>query len=202
MTRMVIASGNAGKIGEFREALGHLGIELVSAAEAGVTGFPPEVGTSYDENALMKAAYASMKAGLPALADDSGIEVDALDGAPGVHSARFGGSISDGERIALLLDRMRQRPGAPRTARFVTSIVLAVPSGDVHVFHGETRGTILEGPRGSRGFGYDPIFYVEAMGKTFAEATLEEKRQNSHRGRALRAFTEWLASPEGSAIVL
>ncbi len=195
---LLIATGNAGKLAEFEEALAPFGIAVISATAAGITRFPPELGNTYVENALMKAAWASLKAGVPALADDSGIEVDALDGAPGVHSARFGGELNDGERMALLLDRIRHVPEPQRGASFVSSLVLATPTGNVEVFSGTVRGTILQGPRGERGFGYDPIFYSAELGVTFAEASVEDKRRVSHRGRALRAFTAWLDTPEGS----
>ncbi len=197
---LLIATGNRGKLAEFEEALAPYGIEVVSAAEAGITRFPPELGNTYVENALMKAAWAALKAGMPALADDSGIEVDALDGAPGVHSARFGGELNDGERMALLLDRLRHVPEADRGASFVSSLVLATPAGDVEVFSGTVRGTILQGPRGERGFGYDPIFLSTELGVSFAEAGIEDKRRVSHRGRAIRAFTAWLDTAEGKTL--
>lgn len=200
-SRLVIATGNPGKMAEFREALGSLDVELLSAAEAGVTEFPPESAATYEENALMKAAYVALQSGLPSLADDSGIEVDALDGRPGVHSARFGGELSDGERMALLLDRLRAVPDGERGAAFKASLVLATPVGHVQVFAGEVRGTILHGPRGRVGFGYDPVFFSTELGKTFGEASLDEKWQVSHRGRALREFIEWAQTVQGQAIL-
>ena len=116
--RLVIASGNAGKLREFRDGLGRLDVELLSAAEAGVDRFPPETGASYEENALLKAGFAALRSGLPALADDSGLEVDVLEGAPGVYSARFGGDLGDGERIAYLLEKLKAVPRgrAPRAS--------------------------------------------------------------------------------------
>jgi len=195
--RLVLASGNAGKLAEFRRAFLAVygeGLELVSAAEAGVHSFPPETGSSYEENAFAKAAYVATNTGLPSLGDDSGLEVDALMGAPGIYSARFGGNLQDGERIAYLLQRLRHVPQARRGASFVCALVLATPGGGVHTFRGECRGEILQGPRGELGFGYDPIFYSPELGKSFAQATRAEKRRVSHRGRALDKVVTWLAT--------
>jgi XTP/dITP diphosphohydrolase len=200
-SRLVIASSNPGKLREFRDALSSLDMELLSAADAGVTRFPAETAAGYEQNALMKAAFVAMQTGLPSLADDSGIEVDALDGLPGVNSARFGGDISDGERIALLLDRMRDVADGERGAQFVVRLVLATPSGHVQVFSGEVRGEILHGPRGRDCFGYSPVFFSTELGKTFGEATLEEKWQVSHRGRAIRSFLAWARTQEGREIL-
>jgi XTP/dITP diphosphohydrolase len=200
-SRLIIATGNPGKSQEFRRCLGSLGLELLSAAEAGVTRFPPETAATYEENALMKAAFAAMQTGLPSLADDSGVEVDALDGRPGVNSARFGGDISDGERTALLLDRMRSAGEGERGAAFIVRLVLATPSGYVRVFSGEARGEIIHGPRGRAGFGYDPVFYSPELGKTFGEATSEEKWRAGHRGQAVRSFLAWAESEEGREIL-
>jgi len=196
--KLVIASGNAGKVDEFRDALARLDLELLTAAEAGVASFPDETGGSYEENALLKAGYVSLRAGLPALADDSGLEVDALGGQPGIYSARFGGAgLSDGERIAYLLDLMSGVPRAARGASFVASVVLATPGGEMVTFKGECRGEITGGPRGEGGFGYDPVFLSAELGKTFAEAGIKEKRRVSHRGRALEAFLQWALTPAG-----
>lgn len=197
--RLLLASGNPGKLAEFRQALS--GVELLGTDDVQIGEFPPEAGTSYEENALMKAGFAAVRAGLPALADDSGIEVDALDGAPGIHSARFGGELSDGERIAFLLERIRDRPPAERAAAFHCALVLALPTGEVRVFNGSVQGRILEGPRGRAGFGYDPIFWSDELGKSFAEASREEKRQVSHRGRAVRALQDWLQSDEAAELL-
>lgn len=197
--KLLLATSNPGKLDEFREALP--AVRLFSSADFDLGEFPPEVGTSYDENALIKAGFAATQSGLPALADDSGIEVDALDGAPGIHSARFGGDIGDGERIALLLDRIRDRPEAERGAAFQCSLVLALPSGEVQVFRGEARGRILEGPRGRLGFGYDPVFWSPDLNKSFAEASREEKREVSHRGHAVRRFTEWLETDAAAELL-
>ena len=197
----IVATENEGKMREFRAALADVGIELRSAADEGVTDFPPESGTTYEENALLKAAHAAHATGLAALGDDSGLEVDALDGAPGVYSARFGGDLTPGERIAHLLAKLRKVPDTERGARFVCRLVLATPDGDVVSFEGTCEGRILQGPRGEEGFGYDPVFYSEELGKTFAEASEPEKRSVSHRGRAIAAFRAWLDTDEGREIL-
>ena len=200
MTRLVLATANEGKLREFREALSDRPFEIVSAADAGVTEFPPEDGDTYEANAMMKAAHVSTRTGLPALGDDSGLEVDALDGAPGVYSARYGGDLEAGERNAYLLSRLRRVPDAERTARFTTVLVLALPQGAVRSFTGRCEGLILQGPRGTRGFGYEPVFFHEGLGKTFAQADLAEKRSVSHRGHALAAFVRWIDG-EGAALL-
>ncbi len=188
----LLASGNAGKAREFEAALAGRDIMLRLARDAGVPPFPPEDGTTYEENALMKAGHAALHGGQVAVADDSGLEVDALGGAPGVHSARFGGAIGDGERIAHLLQHLRRVPDGERGARFVAVLVLASPDGDVHAVRGECRGQILQGPRGDGGHGYDPVFYSDDLGMTFAEADVGAKQRVSHRGRALAALLAWL----------
>lgn len=198
---IVIATANEGKMREFREALADVGFELRSAAEAGVREFPPETGATYAENAMLKAAHVAVETGLPALGDDSGLEVDALDGAPGVYSARFGGDLSPGERIAHLLARLRRVPEGDRGAQFVCSLILATPAGAAVAFEGTCRGRILQGPRGGEGFGYDPVFFSEELGKTFAEASRAEKQAVSHRGRALASFREWLDGDEAKGIL-
>ncbi|NLG09873.1 MAG: RdgB/HAM1 family non-canonical purine NTP pyrophosphatase [Deinococcales bacterium] len=198
--KLVLASSNPGKLDEFREALVGLPFVLSSAAELGVTRFPEETGAGYEENALVKAAHVALETGVAALADDSGLEVAALGGEPGVHTARYGGpGLNDGERMAHLLQKLKQVDGEARAAKFVAVIVMATPGGAVRAFRGESEGVILEGPRGTGGFGYDPVFYSPELGKSFAEASLEEKRSVSHRGRALAAFVEWARSEAGAA---
>jgi len=139
-----------------------------------------------------------MRSGLPALAEDSGLAVDALCGPPAVLSSRYGRSgLNDGEPIAYMLYQLRHVPAKGRGATFRSVIVLATPGGEIATFEGETRGELTAGPRGDNGFGYDPIFRSLELGKTFAEATLMEKRRVSHRGRALEKFLQWAITPIG-----
>jgi XTP/dITP diphosphohydrolase len=193
--RIVVATGNAGKLREFREALPD--VETVGAVDVGLTGLPEETGVTYEENALVKAGFGAIRSRLPCLADDSGLEVDALGGMPGVMSARYGGPMSDGERIAYLLANLRGVPEERRGAEFVCVLAFATPGGFVRTFRGTCRGVLLEGPRGDGGFGYDPVFFSPELGMTFSEASAADKRQVSHRGHALRAFKAWLESDEG-----
>ena len=180
--RLVIATGNAGKLREYRDLLADTGLELV-AFDSEVD----EVGKSYSENARLKAETALARAGLPSLGDDSGLEVNALGGFPGIRSARLGPTQK--ERTAELL---RQLGGVrrPWTARFVCVIALALPDKETRFFEGECRGEVVPEWRGEAGFGYDPIFLVPGTGKTFGEMPPEEKRQYSHRARAARALLE------------
>jgi len=181
-TRLVIATGNTGKLGEYRELLAVTGFELV-AFDGGVD----EVGATYGENASLKAETASSQSGLTALGDDSGVEVEALGGFPGLRSARLGPTQE--ARTAELLRRLEGKP-RPWSARFVCVIALAAPELPTQFFEGECRGEIVPEWRGTAGFGYDPIFLVPAAGRTFGEMTPEEKRQYSHRARAVRALLE------------
>jgi XTP/dITP diphosphohydrolase len=197
--RWVLATLNAGKVREFAAAFEGSGVRLAAAVDLGLTRFPAETGATYEENALGKAGFAALSLGRVALADDSGLEVDALGGAPGVRSARFGGpGLTDGERIAHLLDRMKHVSLPQRTARFVSVVVVAAPSGAVASFEGRTEGTILLGPRGDGGFGYDPVFRSTDLGTTFGEASVAEKQRVSHRGRALAALRTWLATTDAA----
>ena len=184
--RVIIATSSSGKLLEFREGLAPLGWELLSLSQFPVA-MPPEDGATYEENAMIKAASISFATKTVALADDSGLEVEALRGAPGVYSARFGNKTSDLERNLYLLDNIRTVP-APRKAKFVSVIAMAHPDGFIESYRGEIEGVILEGPRGEAGFGYDPLFLVPALNKTFAELSVAEKRKISHRGRALEAL--------------
>jgi XTP/dITP diphosphohydrolase len=180
--RLVIASGNAGKIGEFRQLLAPAGVELV-AFDTEVD----EVGKSYAENAALKAEAASARTGLPAIGDDSGVEVEALGGFPGLRSARLGPTQQ--ERTTELLRRLAGVP-RPWNGRFVSVIALAVPGQKTRFFEGDVRGEIVPEWRGTAGFGYDPIFEVPGTGKTFGEMPPEEKRKYSHRARAAQALLE------------
>ena len=178
--RLVIATGNAGKLGEYRDLLAGNGLELV-AYDTDIE----ETGQTYAENARLKANMASAASGLPALGDDSGLEVDVLDAFPGIRSARLGPTQK--ERTEVLLERLRGRPG-PWTARFVCTIALAVPGRTTDIFEGECRGEVVPEWRGEAGFGYDPIFLVPGTGKTFGEMKPAEKRKYSHRANALSAL--------------
>jgi XTP/dITP diphosphohydrolase len=185
--KVLLATSNPGKVGELEQALSPTGWELLSLLDFKIQ-LPPETGLTFEDNALLKAAFACQNSGLVALADDSGLEVDALDGEPGVRSARFGGKNSDTERNVYLLERLRGVPAEKRSARFVSSIAIAHPDGQIEMYRGETRGRVLEAPRGSGGFGYDPLFLVEETGQTFAEMSLLEKQRFSHRGKAIAAL--------------
>ena len=199
MTTLILASGNRGKLKEFADLLQPLGLHLRAASDQGIDDFPPEDGDSYRANASIKAKHACARSGKPALADDSGIEVDALDGAPGIYSARFGNVSSDAERLVYLLEQIRDVPEAQRGARFVCAIALALPDGREKHFQASCPGTMLYEARGQGGFGYDPAFFSPELGKTFAEASRAEKHRVSHRGHALRALLAWAKSPEGQA---
>jgi XTP/dITP diphosphohydrolase len=180
--RLVIASGNAGKLREYRDLLSGAGVDLV-AFDTEVD----EVGETYADNARLKADAALTRSGLPSLGDDSGLEVEALGGFPGIRSARLGPTQQ--ERTAELLRRLEGVP-RPWNARFVCVIALAVPGGETEVFEGECRGEVVPEWRGEAGFGYDPIFLVPGTGKTFGEMPPEEKRKYSHRAAAARALLE------------
>jgi len=193
--QVIIATTNPGKYRELHEGLAELGWEILPLINFPVT-MPPETGTTFEDNALFKAAYVAQKTALPALADDSGLIVDALGGEPGIYSARYGGRTSDRERNVYLLERLRGVPLEERTARFVAVLTLAYPDGHVESYRGEVEGLILEAPRGDNGFGYDPLFYLPELEKTFAEMTPEEKSAHSHRSRALKKLLEaWKNGP-------
>jgi len=188
--RVVLASGNAGKLREFSELLGPSGFELVRQSEFGVTP-PPETGTTFLENALIKARNAAQLSGLPAIADDSGIEVDALGGAPGVFSARFAGEdASDEANLAKLLAALEGLPPEKRTARYRCVIVFVDSALDARPLVGEGawEGRIIAARRGTGGFGYDPSFVPVGETRTVAEMPAAEKNLQSHRGQAMRAF--------------
>ena len=185
--KLVLASKNKKKLTEMNDILSQLGIEVCSEAEAGVDVEVEETGTTFEENSLLKARAVMEASGLPAIADDSGLCVDALGGAPGVYSARYGGEgLDDVQRYRLLLENMKGQ--MPRTARFVSVITCCFPNGDVISARGECPGTIAFAPMGEGGFGYDPVFFVPALKKTFAQLSAEEKNAISHRGKALEAF--------------
>lgn len=185
--KLVLASKNKKKLVEMNDILSHLGIEVCSEAEAGVDVEVEETGTTFEENSLLKAKAVMEASGLPSIADDSGLCVDALGGAPGVYSARYGGpGLDDVGRYQLLLENMKGQ--MPRTARFVSVITCCFPNGDVLSARGECEGTIAFAPMGEGGFGYDPVFFVPELKKTFSQLTPDEKNAISHRGKALKAF--------------
>ncbi len=196
MKRAVIATGNAGKLREFSELLAPSGIEAVPLSAFTATQ-AEETGLTFIENALLKARHAARLSGLPAIADDSGIAVDALGGEPGIHSARFAGpDATDAGNNQLLLQRLQGVPPAQRTARYHCVLVaLRHPADPVPlVCEGVWEGRVLEAPRGSGGFGYDPLMYFDALGKTAAELDAGTKNRLSHRGQALRALLAALAA--------
>ena len=189
--KMVLASQNAHKKVEMEHILANYGIELVLQSELGIHVDVEETGTTFEENSLIKAKAVMESAGLPAIADDSGLCVDALNGAPGVYSARYGGEgLDDAGRCRLLLENLRGQ--LDRKGKFVSVVTACFPNGDVIVARGECPGTIAYAPQGENGFGYDPVFFVPSMRKTFAQLTEEEKNAISHRGNALKAFSEKL----------
>ncbi len=195
--KLVLASKNPGKLQELREILGELGVEVLLETDVGLDLEVEETGTSFEENALLKADAVYKASGLPAVADDSGLVVDALEGAPGIYSARFGGLHSDPERIALLLQKLEGIPRERRTARFVSAIACRLPDGRCVTARGTCEGLITDAPRGTGGFGYDPVFLEPSLGRTFAELAPAEKHAVSHRGKALRAFSKRLKEAIG-----
>jgi len=187
MTKFLLGTNNQGKIREYMMLLGSLPFELVTPAEQGITTLVNEVGESLEENARLKATVLAEQSQLLTLADDSGLEVDALGGEPGRLSARYAGEgVSDTDRINYLLSRLECVPWPERSARFRCVIAVATPGGVVELCCGECRGFITFEPKGEEGFGYDPIFYLPELDKTMAELPLEIKNQVSHRGQAAR----------------
>jgi XTP/dITP diphosphohydrolase len=185
--RVALATRNPGKIKEIRSILSDVPIEIVLPDERWVS--PPEHGTTYRENAVEKAGSLAKHLGVPAMADDSGIEVDALDGAPGPRSARYAGAhAGDRENLEALIDALRDVRAPKRTARYRCVAALVNTSGKVVTAEGTVEGVLLAQPRGSGGFGYDPIFVPEGETRTMAELAADEKDRISHRGRAFRAL--------------
>ena len=185
--KLVLASKNKKKLVEMNAILSQLGIEVCSEAEAGVDIDVEETGTTFEENSLLKAKAVMEASGMPAIADDSGLCVTCLNDAPGVYSARYGGEgLDDAGRYRLLLQNMRGQ--TDRSAKFVSVITCCFPNGDVITARGECPGTIAFAPRGEGGFGYDPVFFVPALKKTFSQLSAEEKNAISHRGKALEIF--------------
>lgn len=189
--KLVIASNNPKKIAEIKTIVGDFFQEIVTLKDLGIDVDVEETGTTFEENALIKARTICELTGLPALADDSGLCVDYLDGAPGVYSARYAGEgHDDSENNALLLKNMEGV--TDRSAHFCTVIALVYPDGKTLTAEGITDGTILTAPQGTNGFGYDPLFYSKDLKKSFASASPEEKNSVSHRGRALRKMESLL----------
>jgi len=186
LRRLVVATGNPGKLAEFARAFEKEGVEVLGldAIESGADVV--ENGSTFEENARLKAEAYSTRTDLPVVADDSGLEVDALGGEPGVRSARYGGAgLDDAGRVRLVLERMKDVPAGERTARFVCVLALARGGKTIGTFCGKVEGTILEEPRGGGGFGYDPVFWHPASKRAFAELSRDEKQRVSHRGAAI-----------------
>ena len=193
--KFVLATANPGKIKEMRDILASLNIDIVTRQELGIDIDLEETGTTFFDNATIKATAICRVTGLPAIADDSGLSVEALGGAPGVYSSSYGGEgLNDIDRCRFLLRKMISME--QRNAKFVCFIVCVFPDGRIISAEGECSGEITDFPRGNRGFGYDPVFRVESIGKTMAEMTMEEKNGISHRSIALRAFSQKLKAAE------
>ena len=185
MPKLLLATSNPGKIREYRSLLNDLGYQITTLAEAGITKVVTESGNNYEQNARLKAITYTKLSQLTALADDSGLEVDALNGEPGVKSARFAGeAATDAERVNLLLAKLNGVPWEQRRAHFKCVIVIATPQGQSEICYGECRGMIALEAKGENGFGYDPIFFLPKIGKTMAELPLATKNKISHRARA------------------
>ncbi len=193
MTEIVVATRNAGKLREFRSLLAATGWQVLGLVEAGIPVDAEETGSTFADNARQKALAYSLETDLPVLADDSGLEVFALGGRPGVHSARYAGDgASDAGRIEKLLVELRDVAGG-RDARFVCALALARRGRLIVEVEGECRGVVTDAPRGTQGFGYDPVFLFPELGRTYAELSAEEKNRVSHRALAVAALLQRLA---------
>lgn len=188
--KVVLASKNKHKLEEISQITRKFGMELVLESDLGVDIDVEETGSTFEENSFLKADAVMKATGLPALADDSGIAVDALNGEPGIYSARYGfdESLDDWGRLQLLLKNTEQVPDDRRQAKFVCVITMVTPDGRTIQARGEVHGMLLRAPAGQGGFGYDPIFYYPPLGKSLAEVTAEEKNRVSHRANALKVF--------------
>jgi XTP/dITP diphosphohydrolase len=197
MMKLVVATGNSGKLREFETALTSANIEVVGLDTLQDRSPIEETATTFEGNARLKAEGYSLGTDLAVLADDSGLEVDALNGAPGVHSARYGSpDLTDKARYRALLKALTDVPERNRTATFRSVIAIARAGKTLATFEGRAEGTIVRKPKGSNGFGYDPIFFQAEMGKTFAELSAEEKQARSHRGAAIQKLLAALRSGE------
>ncbi len=187
--KLLIATNNPGKLKEYRDLLHGLPLEITSLQEEGIDFEPEETGSTFEENATLKARAFAARSGLPTLADDSGLEIDALGGAPGVHSARYGGTQrgEDAYRYEMVLRQLEGIPPARRTARFRCVVAIAMPDGRVATADGKVEGVIALGPQGDQGFGYDPIFYMPEFDCTMAQLPPETKNRISHRAMAVQA---------------
>lgn len=187
MHNLLIATNNKGKVAEFQALLAGLGLSLLTPAEAGLELEVPEDGQTYAENAARKAAAFARASGIISLGDDSGLEVDALDGQPGLHSHRFCPlpGATDADRRQYLLEQLQGHP-RPWTARFRATVAVALPTGETRLATGHCEGEIIPDERGTNGFGYDPIFHIPGMGRTMAELEMDEKNRLSHRARAVQ----------------
>lgn len=195
MDKIVFATTNEGKVKEIKEILGDFPIEVVSMKEMGITADIEENGTTFEENSLIKARALAKLTGLPALADDSGLEVDYLNGEPGIYSARYLGRDTDYDyKNNYIIDKLSGAKGEDRSARFVCVISLVLPDGREFVERGVVEGLIGYEQKGENGFGYDPIFYLPEYGKTSAEIPPEEKNRISHRGKALTAMKKLIVT--------
>ncbi|MYF65924.1 MAG: RdgB/HAM1 family non-canonical purine NTP pyrophosphatase [Chloroflexi bacterium] len=199
---LLIATNNAHKVTELRRILGEADVALLTTADDGIALDDDETGETFEDNARLKARAFCAASGLPSLADDSGIEVDALGGRPGVRSARYGGDgLDDADRTRLLLDELADVPEEQRACRYRVVLVLARPDGSEEVVDGACEGRVAFAPVGENGFGYDPIFYVPRFGRTMAQLDPAEKDAVSHRGQATRRMADLLRehAPEGAA---
>ena len=196
---LLLATTNQGTVREFTTLLAGIPFSITTPQEEGLSLSVEETGDTLEENASLKARAFSEASGLPALADDSGLFVDALGGEPGVHSARYAGlDATDEQRIQLLLDRLKKVPEASRTASFKCTLAVATPTGAVQFATGECRGIISQRAAGEKGFGYDPVFFLPELGKTMAELDSDMKNRISHRGKATvvaRGILQALAAP-------
>lgn len=192
--KVVLASKNPHKLEEISKITEQFGIELILQSQLGVDIEVEETGTTFEENSLIKAKAVMEATGLPAIADDSGIAVDALNGEPGIYSARYGfdDTLDDWGRLQLLLKNMENVPDGQRQGKFVCVITFITPDGEVIQARGEVHGEILRRAQGENGFGYDPIFYYPPFGKTLAQVPAEDKNRVSHRGQALKILNEKL----------
>ncbi len=195
--KLVLASNNAHKLEELRAILTTLGMDVVAQKEMNINIEPVENGTTFEENSYIKAKTIMDACGVATIADDSGLMVEALGGAPGVYSARYGNCATDRERLNYLLSKMENEEN--RAAKFVSVITMLTPDGKKIVARGECPGEILRAPQGENGFGYDPVFYVPEKGCTFAQLAAQEKNAISHRARALQAFAQLVRKEQENA---